>query len=62
MSSCRADFKTVQMETYPGWDTCLHSRPLPAKLKEQLLLKEQSPAARMVCVFCADFSSVFVYL
>ncbi|XP_058271477.1 uncharacterized protein si:dkeyp-69c1.9 [Hemibagrus wyckioides] len=43
----RADFKTVQMETYPGWDTCLYSRPLPAKLKEQLSLKEQSPAAGM---------------
>ncbi|XP_046724654.1 uncharacterized protein si:dkeyp-69c1.9 isoform X2 [Silurus meridionalis] len=39
----RADFKTVQMETYPGWDICLHSRPLPAHLKEQLSLKQKTP-------------------
>ncbi|XP_047017954.2 uncharacterized protein si:dkeyp-69c1.9 [Ictalurus punctatus] len=39
----RADFKTVQMATYPGWDISLHSRPLPAQRKEQLSLIETTP-------------------
>ncbi|MCJ8740824.1 hypothetical protein PDJAM_G00063590 [Pangasius djambal] len=33
----------LQMETYPGWDISLHSRPLPAQMKEQLSLTEKSP-------------------
>ncbi|MCI4386607.1 hypothetical protein PGIGA_G00064400 [Pangasianodon gigas] len=39
----RTDFKTVQMETYPGWDISLHSRPLPAQMKEHLSLTEKAP-------------------
>lgn len=53
--SCRADFKTVQMATYPGWDISLHSRPLPAQRKEQLSLIETTPklytTTKMVCAF-----------
>ncbi|XP_026989965.1 uncharacterized protein si:dkeyp-69c1.9 isoform X2 [Tachysurus fulvidraco] len=44
----RADFKTVQMQTYPGWDISLHSRPLPVIMKEQLSLKEQPLTAKIL--------------
>lgn len=53
--SCRGEFKTVQMETYPGWDITLHSHPLPAQLKEQWSLTEKAPkpctTTKMVCAF-----------
>ncbi|KAM9451623.1 uncharacterized protein Hap1MRO34_021898 [Clarias gariepinus] len=39
----RGDFKTVQMETYPGWDISLHPRPPLVQVKAQLSLKEKTP-------------------
>ncbi|XP_035382610.1 uncharacterized protein si:dkeyp-69c1.9 isoform X1 [Electrophorus electricus] len=36
----RTDFRTVQMETYPGWDIPLHSRIFPAQLREQQFKNE----------------------
>ncbi|XP_023656193.1 uncharacterized protein [Paramormyrops kingsleyae] len=34
----RSDFRTVQMDSYPGWDASEHLRPEPAKLKEELVV------------------------
>ncbi|XP_051960472.1 uncharacterized protein si:dkeyp-69c1.9 isoform X1 [Xyrauchen texanus] len=31
--SMRAEYRTVQRETYPGWDVSVHARPAPAQLK-----------------------------
>ncbi|KAL6469982.1 hypothetical protein MHYP_G00211010 [Metynnis hypsauchen] len=36
----RAEFRTVQMETYPGWNISLHSRFFPTQFKEHASLKE----------------------
>ncbi|XP_072518464.1 uncharacterized protein [Salminus brasiliensis] len=38
----RAEFRTVQMETYPGWSISLHSLPIAAQLKEQLTIKNEA--------------------
>ncbi|KAJ8405918.1 hypothetical protein AAFF_G00313550 [Aldrovandia affinis] len=35
----RSEFRTVQMDTYPGWDTLEHQRPAPAKLREELSVR-----------------------
>ncbi|XP_066563782.1 stabilizer of axonemal microtubules 1 isoform X2 [Amia ocellicauda] len=32
----RRDFRTVQRDTYPGWDASKHRRPDPAQLREEL--------------------------
>ncbi|XP_018081381.1 stabilizer of axonemal microtubules 1 isoform X1 [Xenopus laevis] len=37
----RNDFKTVQRETFPGWDPLLHPRPEPAQLKEELTVMDR---------------------
>ncbi|XP_064208146.1 uncharacterized protein si:dkeyp-69c1.9 [Anguilla rostrata] len=35
----RTEFRTVQMDTYPGWNTLEHRRPAPAKLREELSVR-----------------------
>lgn len=39
--SLRGDFKTVQRETFPGWDTSKYKRPDPAHFKEELSDRER---------------------
>lgn len=60
--TCRADFKTVQMETYPGWDISLHSRPPPAQLKEQISLTEKTPKASTSTKIVGAFLDVLSFL
>ncbi|KAJ8342741.1 hypothetical protein SKAU_G00326690 [Synaphobranchus kaupii] len=35
----RGEFRTVQMDTYPGWNTLEHRRAAPAKFREELSVR-----------------------
>ncbi|XP_036444797.1 uncharacterized protein si:dkeyp-69c1.9 [Colossoma macropomum] len=58
----RAEFRTVQMETYPGWNISLHSRLFPAQSKEHASLKEEevlrpsAPTTRKASSFISPVS------